>query len=308
MLQKKKKFTVEGYYEIEGNSLYFHPAAPDIKTLEIKGKWKLDSQCNLLFLVNKSQNQLFGRTITFKTIVESASKNKVVFSFQDRLTPSFKKIKRIAFTGRWSSDRFNRLTFKIKRKTGYPGQLVFNGSWDITKNHSIIYSYVKENLKTKTKRLYAFVLRGGWELSRNHISYRIENSNTTLRFSAQLKSKKIAFFNNHLDYIIGIGIETRRGIRKKSKTISFWGKWVALSHAVGFKINMKSKVKTYLFSVEKAFSQKDKLIFSLRNKKDKKLLLEVEFDHRFSKDALLFLKAGGQRKEFSVGAGINWRF
>ena len=77
MKAPKKKLILTGKFTVNENNFFYRPYSNQSGILahrtKITGRWKTDRNHNLVFVVDESQNKVFGNTIKFATKIEKAS-------------------------------------------------------------------------------------------------------------------------------------------------------------------------------------------------------------------------------------------
>ena len=186
--------------------------------ITFKGVWTLNRNHDLRIILNKKENRFKGKKITFRTQLLDYRDNTLLFTIKSKENRSIARIRLLKVRGDLHLDRYNRLTFIIK-KPKRPDVLMFSGAWKLNRNQEIVYEYQK--LKTKTKR--KIVLKGFWGItSRNRLRYYLAGSNKEfLDFKVSCQSPSLHPSQRAIKYRLEVGA----GKRKKKKVITLRGEW-----------------------------------------------------------------------------------
>jgi len=295
-LTKKSNFS--GEFSFGNNSLFYIPSSKDTDKIphkiKAKGKWSLDVNRNLIFIVDKSQNDIFGNSITFLTKIENVSKDYLSFSLLKRKTPAFKKITRIYLKGRWHTNRFNQIVFSLKRDKEIDG-IVFKDMWSVNKNNQITYVYRR---KYTSKTVYdSFTLKGQWGIKNSRLIFYVENSKKSfLSFGLSFKKFLVNPKNNKLEFLINI--------KKRKKIISLSGKWRLSSLGVEFVTSFGRKRRSWQFRLDKKLSRGREASLFLIDTRGRNLGYRVVFKKKAFKSGQ-FVFTGIWSKEKRIETGIK---
>ena len=227
---RKFRQVYDGYfYPDEKNSLYFHiKKSEGIDTPEevkFSGSWALNDNHDLVFTLDKWNNQVEGNALAIKGDIISVSGSLITFGVSTKdITGG--KIYLIKISGIWKRDPHNRLSFNVARVSGKEDTLTFNTAWQINKFNEISYVYYKKTLKRSEKIRNEVKFKGFWDIiDKYRIAYVIDRaSDSGFEFEAKVsnivlpKDKRAS--DGRLEFDIGIGV-----IPKK-QTMKIFGKWV----------------------------------------------------------------------------------
>ncbi len=294
----KKK---SGHYTVEANNLIYHPEGKGA-SVKIKGQWALDKKHNLVFLVNRTQNDTFGESISFQGKIEEAKYNRIGFKVLERHTPSHRHIKRIYLNGTWGADKYNRLTFRLQKDRKNQA-LVFKNQWRISGDNRLMYAWRADN----RCRVSTFTLNGRWAFAGNSLGYKIERSGRSF-LKITLDRKKIVCDpkKNRIDFISRFGYETKRGVRIKRKRFSLSGTWKIYSKTkIGFTLRYdRGAPVTWIFPVKVTFA-KNRIEMTVTSRRGRKLAPKVSFSREMAKNKEFFLDLTRRSAQFDVQAGLR---
>ncbi|MCM8781709.1 MAG: hypothetical protein NC828_01440, partial [Candidatus Omnitrophica bacterium] len=209
----------------------------------------------------------------------------------------------------------------IVKKSPEPDTLTLCGAWQVNQNQQIVYTYQKADLKTKTKSLKEIKFEGFWGIDgANKLVYILERStDSRFCFRVQLESPNLYPKEGVIKYRLGVGIKGVTPIGLSAgrqgtvpKIICLYGTW-KFSRKFGLNFQMdygQNKIHSIEFGANINFSNKNAVIFSLTNKKDEPLGINVVFSHRFLKklDADSFLRLKRLKQESAIEAGVRIPF
>ena len=291
--------TLRGYFKFYNNSLIYYPSRDEEIPHKIKvlGTWKLDKNHNLIFIVDKSQNSIFGNTIKFETKVEKASKHYLSFSMLRRISPTFRKISRVYFRGQWKTNKLGKLIFSVKGDKE-ESELEFKSGWELTRDNQIIYIYKKKYAGKQT--INSFILKGRWKVRSYKLIYYIEDSrDSRLIFDVSLSKVFILPKKNKID--IGVGFRAS-GKKRRIKTITLNGSWRFKKTALEFITKFGKGLEVWKFKVKRSLGKGKEITLALVDEKDKPLGFEAAFFKKISKEGRFFVKGKwGHQKEIKGG-------
>ncbi len=277
--------------------------------ITLKGEWGIDVNHNLIFTLRKTQTQTGGERLLLKSKIIQAKANSLVFSLGTQGRTGTHRLRLLQLKGKWQADKYNRLQFLVKKiKTS--DTLTFQGSWQV-KNNSLIYTYQKTLLTTKTKRTYFLRFKGYWQINKpNRLTYILDTKgDSSFVFKAYLETPSLIGKKGTIKYRVGIGLKGSRLF--KSETITLYGVW-KLQRKTGLSFDMdygEGRVKAINFGAFVRMSKKDKITFKLRSREGKDLGISVEFSRSLLKNsAEWFLRVLAEDKypRFEWGVTIPW--
>ena len=141
---------LDGTFSIDKNStLIYHVKSPKNSSipqqLKFSGNWSLD---------DKNNNQWQGDKLALKGEIIDSKSDNLEFSLSTKDKDAKTHFYMLELSGRWQADKYNRLSFLVRKEKGPPDALTLSGAWEVNKQNMVIYTYAKEILKTK-KRLSA---------------------------------------------------------------------------------------------------------------------------------------------------------
>jgi hypothetical protein len=305
---------LEGRFKVDKNSnLTYHIKAPLSKDkniphqIKLKGEWSLTPEHNLRFTLDKWGRQVSGDELTLQGEIIAVEKNSLVFALTTRTKQGNPSLYIFRLEGAWQADENNRITFRVKRGKDEYDILTFEGAWQIGKNYQIIYRYEKEQLARKTRKIQTLVFQGHWDIQdKARIAYVIDrNSNSVLNFKTGLG----IFKDNYIKYEFAIArAHKQRPIRR---VLILSGSWkIKQDKGLIFEVEYdKQKVYAIIFGAEASLTDRDTILFKLKDNLNKEIGAELELRHEILKgDGQAFLKMLKSAKESAIfaGAGFRW--
>lgn len=280
--------------------------------VKFEGKWRLSPDHNLELALTRDKGRLSGERLLLKGEIISVDNNALAFAVTSLDKEGFSHIRIIRLYGCWQADEYNRITFLVK-KSFTPDILTLKGIWRINQNQQVVYSYEKKGLKSKERILKNLVFAGFWEIdSEKRLTYILEGSSKSrFDFRIQIESPNLYPKNGAIKYRLGIGIKGQGSY--KENVIYLYGAW-KLSRLLGLIFQMeydKGNIHAINFGTDIALSRKDKIIFSLKSRKDEPLGLNIVFSRKFLKehDAELYLRLRNiLNRNSSIEAGLKIPF
>lgn len=268
-----------------------------------EGEWSLSPNYDLVLKLEKKEWR--RKSLTLKGIILDAEKDFLSFKIKSRPSEGITRVTYLRLRGVWHSDRFNRITFEV-RKRERPDVLIFRNAWQLAKNKEIIYTY--EKLKTREKHVLTF--RGYWELSdKNRLTYVIKGgSKSCFDFCVNLQTPNLYPARGKIKYRIGIGLKKRR----KERLIVLAGTW-KFSRELGLTFEMdygEDRIRRLHFSSRLNLKGRDKLIFSLYTRDNRPLGISITFrrEELARKDYEYFLRLRKEGKDTTIEVGGKIRF
>ena len=136
---------VDGHFKIDKkNTLSYHVKSPVPRSANIphqvkfRGKWSLTKKHGLRLTLDKWGRQTFGDQLTLQGDIIDVNKNSILFAVTTRTKEGVQSTYGLRFQGSWQADKHNRLTFRVKKEEGKHDILIFNGIWEINKNHQMM--------------------------------------------------------------------------------------------------------------------------------------------------------------------------
>lgn len=278
------------------------------RRLEFKGRWKLNSNHDLVLDLQDEEN--FGRgTLIIKGKILRVNEDFLDFQIKTKQQATVEIIHILRIKGTWQADRFNRITFEVERKV-IPEALIFKGAWEINKSQQITYCYEKTSLKTKTKIKESLVFDGFWQITKkDKLRYILFNSHDSyFDFKVQVESTNIYPKEGEIKYRLGVGLRESRRV----KIISLFGTWkFGKKGDIGFNIDYgKSQRLTLNFLAGLKLSSNKELVFGLKDLTGKSLGISLIYKRNLlsKKDLECILQLKNKYKDFYIGAEATIRF
>jgi hypothetical protein len=278
---------------------------------EFVGSWRLDSNHDLEFVLRDSQTAQEGSVLKFKGEIIAVEADRLVFTFSSKKEDNVYKTQLIKLSGRWCSDKYNRLIFNVKRKTEDEDLIIFDGTWELNDNQRIIYRYEKEDLLRRTKIEKTLAFNGFWDMAgRNRLSYLLEKTeNSVFSFKVQLENPPIIAREGAIKYRLGIGASGSRA--SDIKSIVLFGAWrVSKKSEITLEMEYeKSVFRSIVFLSSYYMTGKDKIMIRLKTKAGEDLDMGLVFERRFLSDeraVFLGFKKRGSEKMIEAGIRLPW--
>lgn len=305
---------LDGRFKVgKDNTLVYHVKAPvprgaDIPhQVKLKGNWSLTKNHDLRLTLDKWGRQTFGDKLTLKGDMIGVNKNSILFAVTTRAKEGTRATYTLRLGGAWQADEYNRITFRVTREKGKYDILTFDGTWEINKDHQIIYRYEKARLIRKLKKIHTLTLKGYWDIKdKARVSYVIDkNTNSSFNFRTGL-----GFFKeNYIKYEVGIVLSHRP--KPVKRTITLFGKWKIMKNTeLVFEVKYENqKIRAMVFGAEARLTDKDTILFRLRNDKGKDISANLKLSRRILKgEGQAFLRALKSERESAVYAGAVFKW
>jgi len=306
--------TLDGKFSIgKNNTLIYHIKAPVPRgtniphQLKLRGKWSLDSGGNLRLTLDKWLRQTFGDRLTLTGEIVGADRNALIFTLSTQAKEGTRSIYCLRLNGSWMADRYNRLTFRVKKERGMHDTLILDGIWEVNKDHQIIYRLEKSRLIRKSKKIRTLIFKGHWNVKdRSRISYILEeNTNGSFDF----RTGAGLFRQNYIKYEIGIGLSCRA--RPVKRRIILFGKWkIKKGKSLVFEIKYgNGKIYSVTFGADIKLTSKDTLLFRLRTETGKPIGANLKLSRDILKGrGRIFTRLFKSKKDSAIhtGAAFNW--
>ncbi|MCM8770290.1 MAG: hypothetical protein NC936_00265 [Candidatus Omnitrophica bacterium] len=311
--RKGKTIIPDGRFGMEENRLFFWLNEPPAlrrqyrlpRRINLDGRWRLNDERELEIVSDKYAD---GRLI-LKINIISASHDALIFGVNQIDNQGQSHLRILKLSGSWRSDAYNRINFIVEKKV-LSDTLIFKSEWQINKNQQIVYLYETADLKTKAKIKNSLIFEGFWQInSNNRLTYIFEQSRKSrFDFRVQLETPNIYPQKGVIKYRVGIGARKER----IKKVIYLYGEW-KFSRKLGLIFQMdygKGKIMNINFSAVVHFKKENEIVFSLINKINEPLGINVIFTHRFLKmlDAETFLRIKRTQRESGLEAGLRIPF
>ncbi len=275
--------------------------------VKLKGKWALTKDNDLLLTLDKFKRESLGDKLTLKGQFKKATKDSLDFSLTTKSKENTQSTYIIKLNGKWQADKYNQLTFNVRKEKGKYDILTLKGSWQLDKKNQVMYTYKKSHLIRKQKKDYVLAFRGYWNIkTKKRISYSLDKKGGS---GFDFKASFSQFRSNYIKY--KVGIKTQAKSRPKNSIITLFGQW-RIKKGLGLVFEVKNKQdKPYSikFQAEVKLTKKDTITLMLKDTKNKPLEAKLELNHRIlAGEGETFIRFLKSRKESAVfiGAGFGW--
>ena len=312
LLPVNGKFSVDknnnlAYLVVESKAWHRQHKIPE--RIEFKGNWRLNSNHDLVLNIQDTGRKPGKEKLVLKGKILDCQKNYLLFQIKTKTSGTKESISFLKLKGFWQSDKFNRLTFEITKKEN-PDTLAFKGLWSVNKKQKITYLYQKANLTTKKKISQKLTFDGFWQISeKNRLKYLLAGSKSSLfDFKAYLQSNNLYPKKGVIKYRIGIGAKEQ----KQERIISLYGEW-KFSRKLGLTFEMNyggGQINRIQFASTVNLNKENKIIFTLKDKNNKPLGITITFKRDLfpRKDLEYFLQLKKQGKTLYIGLGATASF
>ncbi|MCK9615291.1 MAG: hypothetical protein M0R48_07305 [Candidatus Omnitrophica bacterium] len=304
-----KKKIWSGDFEVKNNLLYYLPAEDDKlnvgHALKVVGKWDITKNGRLRFIVDNSQNQIFGKTISVGSELSRVNTGSLEFRAAHRITPTGKNVKTIALSGELTALAGKKLAFEIERE-GAIDTLKLNGTWDVFDGNQI-GCLIKRTCSGK-QITNSVALKGTWEIAGNILSYQVEKSNKP--FLAQEFEIKRAIYTDKesgIDFTLGADLRCETARRGASDTVSLKGTWKQDGAKAEF-IFTSARRQSFTFILSRKLSNDKELVFELDTGEDRKPSFTLTFAKKIKGDSSFFIRGKISEKEKRAEAGFYFPF
>ena len=304
----KFRHVIDGIFRIDKDNVLTYqlksPSPPTIpRQLKLTGNWSLDKEHNLVLTLDKENNQKARDKLTLRGEIIAAKADALSFLLSTKDTKGNIHLYILELTGKWQVDRYNRLSFMIKKEHDLHDELTLCGSWEVNAQNQLIYTYTKTILKRKTKLLRQITLKGFWDINEKYrISYVLDKEiNSCLDFKASLAKPT----KRGLLYEIGIGAKP---VKRKFRLLGSW----KVNPKIGLLFEMPyeaGKIRSIIFEANCTLGNGYYLDLRLKNVKHRDLGINLKLSKSlFKNQGQAFFAALKQGKEVSFTAGLGFRW
>jgi hypothetical protein len=175
------------------NSLSYHvKKSADSDTpqqIKLYGNYSLDEGHNLVFTLNKWNNQVEANRLVIKGDLLSAQDDGLSFSVATKDASGKGKVYILNLSGAWRLDPQNRITFDVSREDRRKDALILQGTWQVNDTNQLVYTCAKKS---------SLAFKGHWDITKKHrLSYVLNKDiNSGFDFSGtwRLRDKIGLFF------------------------------------------------------------------------------------------------------------------
>ncbi len=196
-----------------------------------KGRWKLTGSHEISYRETGAR-----KSAALKGTLVAAEPGALVIAVSTREDAERSVTGTVKLSGRWELDNKNRINFYVRRELQKPDKLVFQGAWEVNRNHEVVYTYrTREVLRGRGKNRKLtrasegkLVFKGRWEITeKNYLTYLLEGKDdSAFRVRGTFETQSIRAKAGAIRYRAGIEYRTSRGAEKRVlRTITLLGKW-----------------------------------------------------------------------------------
>ncbi len=289
---RKKATAAKGEFNVERENVLVYNVAendnwkrdfdfPD--KLRFKGRWRLNADHNLELILDDTAEDGGKDALTLKGEVAGVAADELDFLITSKKDRNVETTRFLKLAGKWKADEFNRLGFLVSKEDGLEDILIFDGLWEVGKDHHILYRYRKTQLKRKTKEERSLVFKGFWQITdKNRLAYMLDTSGESgFLFKVQLYDQATVGRLGVLKYRIGIGLSEYK--RPVERVIKFFG-------ALRFNL-----------------TKRDELGFEFTDSEGKKLGMNVTLTRKLlGGEAFVRFKKAAEESRVEAGLKILW--
>jgi len=308
------RHVVAGRFKVDKNNSLSYivraPIPPEAQIphqVKLDGQWSLNDDHSLCLSLDKQARQTLSDKLTIQGRVLDVRENSLLFAVSTRTQANTQSIYTLKLEGQWQADKYNRITFAVKKQQGRHDILTFNGAWILNNRHRIIYQYEKADMIRKQKRIHTLIFKGYWDIKDKARLYYYMDKKSDSVFAFQTGVG--IFKDNCIKYKVGIGASGKR--KPVTRVITLDGTWV-IKKGIGlsFEVEYENKeIHAIAFCAEAKVTSRGAITFELKNAENKALAAEVKLSHEILKGQgeafLKFLKSRQESAAF-VGAGFEW--
>ena len=309
----KLRYVIDGEFKTgPSNTLIYHVKSPSKSLPEgfdlpyqvkLGGRWSLTKNHELKLTFDKCRLEGFRNDVVLKGEVIGVNSDAILFSITQKAEDGLSRTSILRLEGIWQADERNRLIFKAKKEGERHDTLVFEGRWEINKQHKIAYKYTKGSTKSERSILFD----GFWNISRkDRITYHLDFMN---RSFFDFRLGKMAALSDSIKCEIGIGARAKR--KPKARYLILYGKWNVKKNAgLVFEIDYgDNQTGGMVFTAEARLTPDSRIRFELKTESGKPLGISLTLSKTVLKGAgELYSKALFSEKEKAVyvGGGVRW--
>jgi hypothetical protein len=307
----KFRQVLEGRFKTDKNNNLIYvvkkPLSKDTPhQVKLKGKWSLDKNNDLVLTLDKQQRASLGNKVTLSGKLLKATKDslEVLLTTKTKDNQSSSVIK---LNGTWQANKYNQLTFNVKKEKNKHDILTLKGGWQLNNNNQITYTYKKSRLLRKQTKSYTLTFKGHWDIKgKKRISYVMDKKEAS---RIDFKASFSQFKSNYIKYKIGISTAIKPN--PKDNVITLFGQWkLTKSLGLTFQVKNKQEKPYYIkFGAEAKLTKKDTISFKLKDVQNKDLQAQIELNHKILKGAgegFIRLLKENKNKTLLVGVGFGW--
>ena len=171
---------------------------------------------NLIFTLNKWNNQCEGSRLSFKAKIMDAGSNEIVFLANSKTRENKSLTYMMKLYGSWQADENNRLVFGVRRENDKTDSLTLFGGWQLNKNNEIVYQCGGDD--------QVLTFKGYWDIKdKCRLTYILDKKiDSGFNFRTSLGTLAAKGKETYVTFDTGIGISKTKKLRRK---IIFSGRW-----------------------------------------------------------------------------------
>lgn len=211
---KRFRKVVNGRFKTDAkNKLYyevFKSSDSDIpQKIKFSGDYSLDKKGNLIFIMDKWNNQYAGNRLRLKTGIIDASDSELIFLLNSRISEDKETSYTMKLCGAWRADKNNRIGFDVEKSPDEFDNLTFFNAWKLNEDNEIEYSYGKGTSVVS--------LKGSWDAgTKNRVSYILNKSiDSGFDFRTSLGLIKAEKGKIHARFDVTIDISKKKRVKRK---------------------------------------------------------------------------------------------
>lgn len=280
----------------------FNQLADETETL--KGHWDLNRNHEVIY-----QKTRKAESAALKASLIAAEPDTLVVALTGKKSAHRVVTTLLKLTGAWRLDEKNRITFEVEKESGKKDVLTFQGVWHVNRQHQVVYTYERQALKRKTKKLETLVFKGTWDLTDDHeLTYTLGvDSESHFRFRGTFETKSLSAKAGEIRYQVGVEVKGKERIR----TIALFGKWkLSRDLGLGFEIEYEDGIrKAIAFQGEYRLTENLEAAVELKSRAGKPLGLELTLTKEFLDNkgrAFVRLKKTFEESALEAGVTLPW--
>ena len=309
----KFRKVLDGRFKLsKNNELTYHVKSPLYEKtphqVKLRGKWSLDNNHNLCLTLDKKGRETLGDQITLQGEILDVKKDSFLFAVTTRTKEYKQSFYALDLKGRWTADKFNRLSFHAKKEKGMHDILTLKGAWEINKNHNIVYKYRKAKLTKVKQKTHTLTFKGFWDIKKRMRLHYALSGGTDSVFSFETGAG--IFKERYIKYELGVGLSSKKEPIKR--TVILYGKWKPTKKSeLIFQVKYENKkIHDIVFKAEVEVTDRDKIIFKLKNDiGNKDINATLKLSRKILKGSgevfMQFLKSP---RELAFYAGSAWKW
>ena len=269
----------------------------------LKGTWSLDDNHELQY-----KKDGLDEEIKIKGFLIATEPDALVFSVTEKQKDQKIVTGLYKLTGQWSLNSDNQITFEVEKGRSKNDTLTFTGTWELGKNHEIIYTYEQTELKKRTKEVQTLTFKGYWDISeRNRLTYYLsEDSESNFKFKGTFQTKSIYAKEGEIRYQVGVEVSGKRIVQD----IVLFGTWKFSNKLeISFEIEYQDGKRAITFGGKYDLDDDKQIAITLKTEEGKPLGIELILTKDFfGKDGQAFIRLSKTIEESRVEAGMRFRW